>query len=622
MCGIAGIVGENCRDEKISYAVSRLKHRGPDEQAIITGSWYALGATRLAITDPIKGKQPHLNESLDIAVVFNGQIYNFRELWKKFASEVSGPISQRSDTHLIPYLYREYGPDFLKHIDGMFAMCILDLSTHEVLLARDRFGQKPLFYDFNQAKVALRFASEIDALVALEETRYQRDIHCIPGFLALKHLSHKNSGRHHIAEIPPASSLSFQLGSTNLRLNTYWKSGSKDTQCQCRQKEKVTEVVERLLVESIEERIPRDVPPAFALSGGIDSSLVVGLAHKHGLVKNAPTYTLTYPDGVGGRGKSDDQFAARSVAELFKTDHREVRLDPEQFCEEFSNIVRAVGQPFIGTMSMWFLAKEVSRDFKVLISGDGADEQLGSYLTHRLAAKIEQMGASGSGHPDVNAELRIPIESDISSGAQEKQSWIRASTLFSKDEVLRLLESNSKTSEEDYESAAVQVEARYRNHRENNTIMKALLLSELETIFPDQVLKYIDRLSMAHGLEVRTPFLDHQISDLFLSLELKFRVRNGEFKWILKEVAGRILPAQLIDRPKEGFVSPFFLWRSQVLRPLAEKYLTQRMVEDFGVFKWAAVKPLVARLQEPNSLTHSEANKVLALVSAHIWISE
>jgi len=459
-------------------------------------------------------------------------------------------------------------------------------------------------------------------LAAREAIRYKPDLNCIPEFLAQKHLSHERPGRFHISELTPASYLSFRLGTSQVRLDSYWKSSSHRPQLIGRNEKESQLAIESLLVKAIEERIPRDTPQAFALSGGIDSSLIVGLAHKYGLVRNAATYTLTYPNGLGGSGKTRDQIVARDVATLFETDHREVCVYPEQVLEQFPNIIRAIGQPFIGTMSMWFLARAVVQDFKVLISGDGADEHLGSYLTHRLAADVEQKWSLKSRLPDVDEELQIPVLASESNVAGENRPWIWASALFTADEAVNLLNADPKTVRDSYELAAMQVVTRYRHYRSSNPVMKSLLLSELDTKFPDQVLKYIDRLSMAHGLEVRCPFLDHQLSDLLLSFELNLRVRNGEFKWILKEVARTLLPAQVIDRPKEGFVSPFFLWRNEVLVPLARKFLSRRLVESVGVFKWSAVEPLVLRLIQTDTVTHFEANKVLALIATQIWTSE
>lgn len=600
MCGIAGSFRTpRLTLDPTSEMLSELIHRGPDTQSIYRASWFSLGAARLAITDPAAGHQPYINEDLGVAVVFNGEIYNYKELWKPFERQNSHSVSKQSDTHLIPFLFREHGIRFIEQLDGMFAIALIDLKVRQLYLIRDRFGEKPLYFRTDARTGLVLFASEISALLSASPESSERDLRCLAGFLAHKHVPRPMTGWQDVQELAPATFVSFSVESPKSLAKRYWRPTRTPSMSISESDGDTLDRFEELLVASIRERIPADLPCAFALSGGLDSGVLAVLAREYGLVENLHTYTLVYNELEGNSGKSDDKEFASSIASQISSEHHEVLLSPSSYVQNFQVIAKAFSQPFLGTSSLWFLAKEVAYRFKVMLSGDGADELLGSYLTHRLAAQNELSDK--------------PVN--------EVGSWIRETRLFSKKEVVDLLGRRLSDVESRYEEAIDEIENRFLRYRGGRGDLSAMLLAEMETVFPDQVLKYVDRLSMSHSLEIRAPYLDHQLADFMMSLPIKFRVRDGRYKWILRELALKYLPERMVERRKEGFVLPLFQWKEQVLVPLVNEYVTEERVQQDEVLNWSAVKTILEPLKERDKLSHREANKILAVATVQAWVS-
>lgn len=597
MCGIAGYFGSSGKPNEVDLMLKQLNHRGPDDSHRTTGQNFCLGATRLSILDIANGQQPYTDSKVKVTAVLNGQIYNSLKIRDELADYGLAPASH-CDTHVIPAAFRLRGKKLANEFDGMFAISIWDEVSETGFLFRDPLGKKPLYYAIENG--TLYFASELGALLSSLPKKYAIDETCIYHYLSLRHVPRPYTGFQGVKELDPGSTLEFDCKSGKVTIDHYW--APKLSISSADQKEQIVDQLEELLVSAIEKRLRADVPIAFTLSGGLDSSLALALAVRHQLVTDPVAYTLGYKNLELTSGKSDDLVSARLIANLLDVEHREVIIDTSEIFQDFENVIRSIGQPFFGTMSLWFLAKEISKDFKVVIASDGADEIFGSYLTHRLAYEKEMANRSVGSH------------------TVSDWTWRQANFVFTDEDKSRLLtkkyleKCSIKTGEFLEQYAPI-------NYLDGE-LLNGLLIAELVSIFPDQVLKYADRLSMAHSLEIREPFLDKRFVEFVVGISGATKMKNGQTKWPLKKLAERYLPHEIVHRPKEGFVMPFHAWVPQLLIPMCDKYLVKEEIEHGGIFCWSEVETLVNGLTGKETVGYREANKVIAIISAQIWLDD
>jgi asparagine synthase (glutamine-hydrolysing) len=595
MCGIAGYFGSNGNPNKVDLMLKHLNHRGPDDSQRTTGQNFCLGATRLSILDISNGYQPYTDAKVQVTAVLNGQIYNSLKIREELTDHGLAPASH-CDTHVIPAAFRLHGKQLANELDGMFAISLWDEVSETGVLIRDPLGKKPLYYVIEDG--TLYFASEIAALLSSLPKKYSVDDTCIYHYLSLRHVPRPHTGFYGVKELDPGSTLEFNYKSGEVTIDRFWvpKIGASRSH----QDEQIVDQLEELLVDAVEKRLRADVPIAFTLSGGLDSSLALALAVRHQLVADPVAYTLSYEQSELTEGKSEDSQSARVIAEMLDVEHREVVIGTSDIFQNFENVIRSFCQPFVGTMSLWFLAKEISKDFKVVIASDGADEIFGSYLTHRLAYEKEVANKSAGSH----------LVSDL--------AWRQANFVFTDDEKLRLL--TKKYLEKCSVNTGDFLEEYAPINFMDGELLNGLLVAELVSIFPDQVLKYADRLSMAHSLEIREPYLDRRFIEFVLSISGQTKMKNGQTKWPLKKLAERYLPYEIVHRPKEGFVMPFHAWVPQLLIPMCEKYLVREEIEQSQIFCWSEVETLVNGLNGKETVDYREANKVLAIIAAQVWL--
>jgi asparagine synthase (glutamine-hydrolysing) len=366
------------------------------------------------------------------------------------------------------------------------------------------------------------------------------------------------------------------------------------------------------LREGVRRRLLSDVPIGFYLSGGLDSGLSTALAAtlSAGRIK---TFTLTYDRDSTTRGKDEDQRWARAVAEQYGTDHHEERLSARSLAEEFPKILRHFDQPFSGVVSPYFLSQLIGRHVRVALSGDGADELFGSYLSHRLAPVIADYVERGRTTLDRTwfRDSRALIEAIAD---RDPAVWRARLAVFSENEKRALYTP-------DFAAAVgpVSSDGHLAGYFVDGTAadpLNRILEAEFRGIFPDQVLTFVDRLSMAHSVETRTAYLDRDFVEVAASLPDRLKMRDGETKYILKRAAAPYLPAALINRPKEGFVMPVNQWLMGGLRSFTQRALHPERVRAAGIFKPEAVSSLVARFHGGDT---SLANRVLSLIALHVW---
>jgi len=557
MCGIAGILAPGRPAAVLATQVARMRmamqHRGPDGMGNFIADGIALGHARLAIIDLREtGQQPMANEDGSLHLVVNGEIYNYRQLRADLQAR-GHRFRSHSDSEVVLHLYEEYGDDCLHHLDGMFALALWDAPRHRLLLARDRFGIKPLY--LAQQGDAVYFASELTALIRSGEIQVELDRYALYSYMAFSYVPAPLSILKGIQKLLPAERVVWEDG--KLVREIYWTpqhTKVPDSRAEA------TEALAQRLDASVQAHLVSDVPVAAFLSGGVDSSTVVAMAKRHAKIQ---TFCVSFPDsGV------DEAPIARTVAAHLGTQHHEVtlHLDPMDL---LSKAVAYMDEPFadssaLPTFAVCQAARQVA---KVVLSGDGGDEVFGGYTGRYRVAALQavlpwpRLWARGlrclppwrSGRrSSLPAMLDLASQPDAERYVAERQITSAAdrASLFGHDSV-----AGYEVGLRDVPAAAI------RQAAEWHPVHRALWM-DLATSLSDDMLTKVDRMSMAHGLEVRVPFLDHHLVEFALSLPPSWLVSPWpvEGKRLLRDVVTPHLPTGILNRPKQGFVVPLNSW--------------------------------------------------------------
>lgn len=575
MCGIIGFTGAN-RPELLHRMADVIRHRGPDDEGFLELPGISLGMRRLSIVDLQTGKQPISNEMEDIWVVFNGEIYNHSTIRRELIAAGHGFRTNHADTEIIVHAYEEHGPVWPEKVqaNGMFALALWDDRQKRLLLYRDRMGKKPLYYALVNGDII--FASEIKALLLHPGVSKELDHQALARYFMLKHVSAPATAYAQIRQLPPGHFLVWEKN-RDLRIKPYW-SLSFEPCLPDMSEEEASRQLFALTEDAVALRMDCDVPYGAYLSGGVDSTAVTALMCRRQTTP-VKTFCLGYADEATGQfaGKAQDLHYARLMADRLGTDHHELIITAEQFAAAMPEVLGAFDEPFSGTVSTYFLSFLIKDYVKVALSGDGADELFGSYLAHRLAFPIEHwllLHKQGKrdwqdlGQDDLSGIGPFDNESAFSflrSVAHPDQArWRERLGVFSPVELHDLL-----TPEVMESSGSLGVETCWSAITKGLTATDALnrtLEVDQRDLLPNQILPFVDRLSMAYSIEVRCPYLDHRIVALANSLPGNMKIKNGITKYIHKKSLEGLLPDDLLHRPKEGFVQPIYSWMHGPLR--------------------------------------------------------
>jgi asparagine synthase (glutamine-hydrolysing) len=612
MCGICGFSGPPLRSVLFAM-MNAVVHRGPDEGGHLEAPGMSLGMRRLSIVDVESGSQPVYNEDRSVAVVFNGEIYNHRALRAELEAAGHRFQSHHSDTEVLVHLYEEFGDQFLDRLVGMFAIAVWDYKRRRLLLARDRVGIKPLYFAFLEGK--LIFASEIKSLLAHPMVQRRPNFRALYHYFSFKNIPAPWSAFAAIEQLRPGEKLILEDGA--LRREAWWKLRfDEDTAVG---EQDAAQAIRKLLEDSVRECMQADVPYGAYLSGGLDSSSVVALmSNLSG--RRIQTFSLVYADEI--QHKQADQDFARRVARQFDTDHHECVLTHRDVAECMDAVVAAFDEPFSGVTSTYFVTRLISQHAKVALSGDGADELFGSYLAHRLAQPLDNLHRLAKKPESLTAEELSTLEPysgqlnylvDMLARGDEVQR--RASLSLWNDAEKKRLLSDEMLSLCAGESSEQRIYAAYAAAETADPLNRALYC-DLQLLLPDQVLAFVDRLSMAHSVEVRPPFLDHRLVEFAARLPGSMKIHHGRSKHILKEAVRGLLPDDLINRPKEGFVLPLDLWLSKEMRPFVEDTLAPPRLKLHGLLREDSVLQL---LRDHFSRTANNGPRIWNLVMFQSW---
>lgn len=625
MCGIAGLVdfdGAHAPESLVDAMCAAMCHRGPDDQGVMAIPRNAaphepraiLGNRRLSIIDVAGGHQPIGNEDGSIWVVQNGEIYNFQELRARL--EAAGHILKtRSDTEILVHLYEELGDDFVRELDGMFALAIWDDRRKRLLLARDRFGKKPLLYAETGGRIL--FGSEFQAILADPSIGRDIDYAALDEYLSFMSVPAPLTIYQQIRKLPPAHLLVRDASGT--RISRYW-SLQYLPKITIDEEEAASEV-RRLLTEAVRKRLISEVPLGAFLSGGVDSSAVVAIMA--GLIgARAKTFAIGFDDP-----KFNELPYARRVAERYGCDHHEFEVRPRAI-EVVPTLVRHYGEPYADSSAIpsFYLAKLTRQHVTVALNGDGGDESFGGYGWHlgsRIAERWQQVPAPlrrraeqlASGLAPLSNNRRSPIArlSRFMSAASRPRAaryrqWLSVFTPELKAELYASPRPPHADPIEAIFAAAPGLDP-----------VDAMLHADIEWYLPTDLLPKVDIATMANSLEARSPFLDWHLTEFAARLPSHFKVKGNTSKYILKKAVADLVPHENMHRPKQGFAVPVGPWfRGELKEYLADHVLGSRF-QSRGLFKPAAVRRLFDDHQRGAG---DHAHHLWTLLMLELWFEE
>lgn len=591
MCGIVGFVGKGNR-ETLERMSSRLVHRGPDDAGIWMGPDVGLGFRRLSVIDIADGRQPMANSEGTIKIVFNGEIYNFKELRTEL--EAKYRFMTLSDTEVVLHLYEELGEKAFERLWGMFAIAVWDSRSGRLILARDRLGKKPLY--FSRHPDGLVFASEMKAIVAHPSIGRRLDLGALSSYFANDWLPAPRTAFEGIELLMPAHFGIWRGG--HWSSTRYWdiESASKRSfpQASVMNETEALDVFDGLLKDSVSRRLVADVPVGIFLSGGVDSSLVAAYASEAS-GKKITTF------GIGFNEASFDETKyAVEVADILGTRHFQRRFDASESLASFEAATDFLDEPFADPSFLpTHMLSKVAREYAtVALSGDGGDELFwgyGSFKAHRLAEMLEYLPrpilsfarAIAKRLPSSDGYMSLPFVADrffrgIGFPPLERDRTWRSTVSFSSQEHLFLPEVWNAI-----RANQIQTPSWERAYVEDS--WKLLSASYLFDYLPNDILYKADRASMAASLEVRSPLLDHRIAEFAWCLPQSLKLRGFTTKYLMKRLLERRLPKRLVYRRKQGFAIPTASWLRGPLRERCEVYFSKAFQERVGVFQQATI---------------------------------
>ena len=624
MCGIAGFVGFSENARLAAEANKIQKHRGPDSQAVWKNEFLALAHQRLSIIDlSSRSDQPFIKG--EYVMIYNGEIYNYQELKETYLQEVE--FKTGSDTEVVLEMYHKFGAKALDYFIGMFAFAIYDQSNNKIFAARDHFGIKP-FYFYNKEK-EFAFASELKTLSALIPTKKEINKKALVASLNYLWIPGNETIFKEFSKLPPAHYLSYDITSATLTINKYW------TLATLVKKDSEKQTIENLSQEfdqSIKRHMVADVPVSTFLSGGLDSSMISVAASK--INTNISTYTIgTSKEDKKVENMPEDEKYAKKLADIHNFDHHEIIVSSD-ITKMLPQMVRTLDEPIGDPAALnTFLICKAARDkgVKVLLSGMGADEIFCGYRRQKalLIAKrykkipkifrsiikfiVDILPVKIGGY---GLRLARWSKKFISFAEMpDEQAYRMSYSYYEKRELQSLLK----------DDVSNEIKAIYDDHEQlfnihyQDDVVNQMCFTDIHMFMNGLNLTYTDRSSMAASVEVRVPFIDKKLISLAMSIPGKFKYRDKQSKYILKKVAEKLLPNDIIYRPKASFGAPIRSWISGDLKWMIDEHLSETQVEKRGVFNYDYVKRII---DEDRKGLVDNAYRIYQLLTIELWFKE
>ena len=616
MSGICGITGFEDRN-LIKRMCEVMSHRGPDDSGIFSDKNVVLGHRRLSITEPMIGKQPIPNEDGSIWIVLDGEIYNRLELQEQLERK-GHRFATASDAEVIIHSYEESGGWCAQKLKGDFSFAVWDSIKRKLILARDRVGVKPLFY--TQIEGDLVFASEIKAILQYEKIVPRVNRQSLHYFLSLRFIPGEYTMFEGIKKLLPGHILTYQKG--KIEIHKYWDLTVNTTP------EKTEEYyiknIQSLFKQAVERRLIRNIPVGVSLSGGIDSSSIVAVMSE---LVDEPIKTFS----MGFGEPTDELDYAQLVADRFETEHHTMLIDLTEVGKLLPGIIWHTDDPFIDPQR-YVLYRLATRNVKVMNNGGGGDELFGGYDIYKYLNKIVEPNkihlrvlrtkmVSNLLSQLINAQLKIGalkgyeyrrrLQFLCSLNDRKKLYLLTRNALNVEDEKEKIY--SREILSNDLKSVNEYFEPFFRA---NNNFLDQVLMAELKTKLPDKELLSEDRMSMAHSLETRAPFLDADFVDFAFTIPAHLKVKEGSRKYILKKAMTNILPDEILNRPKDGFAfEPTSLFES--LKEYAEVFLSEENIRRRGYFNYEYIRRILKHKITPKLRWHYYF--IIGLLGVELW---
>ena len=587
LCGIAGFTHQSYLPDPlvIERAAASIRHRGPDQQGTFTSATVSMAAVRLKILDLQGGDQPIRSDDGSTIICFNGEVYNFRELRQEL--EGRGHVfHSHGDTEVVLHAWMEWGRDCFARLHGMFAVALWEENSGRLILARDRLGIKPLYW--YRRGDDIHFGSELKSLLVHEHVGRDVNPRALACYLSLNYIPQPFTMVDGIDKLPPGSWLEWRRG--RVETGRYWQVEFRPRK---RPLAEAKEELDFLLDRTVKEHLVSDVPLGVWLSGGLDSSTITHYATRHfpGKLK---TFSVSF------RGRSFDEAPYfQAVAQAYNTEHHELDLSPSlDLTAAIEQIAYYSDEPSAdaGALPVYFLSRMTREHVTVALSGEGADELFGGYTTYladryagyarRVPAPLRRLALA--------AARILPVSDDKISFEYKAKRFLEGSLL---GPVAAHLFWNGACSAEQVRELlgteqALSPASLFEHLPEISGINRYLYLDQ-HLYLPEDILYKCDRMSMAHSLEVRPPFLDHRIAEFAAGLPEDFKIRGSELKYVLRELMRDKLPGAVLSRSKQGFDIPAHHWFRTSLKAMLLDTITERAVKDTGLLRWEAVRRLI-----------------------------
>lgn len=621
MCGVAGVVeiDVDTAGAAVVDQLGLLRHRGPDSRGTFDRTNASIGQSRLAVIDLATGDPPILDETGTVGVAFNGEIYNYRQLRDELV-RAGHTMKTEGDTEVIAHLAEDVDPvELCRRLDGMFAFAVWDERKGMLVLGRDRFGKKPLYYWTSGTRLV--FGSEIKAVLADPHVPRSLDAGALPAYLAFGYVPTPRTFFAGVRSVPPGSVLTFTPRTGAVRVERYWRApvvGVDGVTASDLTFDEAARETRRLLCDAVDRRLVADVPLGAFLSGGIDSSSVVAFMAR---LRTAPvrTFTIGFEDSEG----FDERPYARQVAKAFSTDHTEFVVNPDK-AEIVERLVWHHDQPFGDSSALptYLLSELTKRHVTVALCGDGGDELFGGY--ERFAAAIalaEFQRLPAAARTAVEAGVarlghRLPRGRSAQRLLAHATEQLPLSFLGWINYVPPVWRARLLHGADARAGVATSYESCW-SESEGAPLLDRLQHLNLSTYLLDDLLPKVDRMSMAHGLEVRSPFLDTELAEFALRLPAAYKVRGLSLKRVLKAAVRDVLPADILRRRKRGFGVPLDRWFRTDLRPFADAMLRSPSARLARHVRHDAV---VSLLDEHQSGIADHGHAVWALLTLEVFL--
>lgn len=591
MCGISGFINLNgyTVDKRILKTINdTLVHRGPDDEGYFIHNNVGLAARRLSIIDLTSGHQPISNENGSIWITFNGEIYNYPDLRLRLIDK-GHRLRSKSDTEVIVHLYEEYGMDFIQHLNGMFAFVIYDIKKQKIIAARDRLGEKPLYYAvFDNTFI---FGSELKAILKHPKTKRKIDLDSLNRYLSLEYIPSPYSIINGVKKLSPAAILELDLVTKKINTFKYWQvTFTNKPICSL---EEYSYDLDRRIYDAVKTRMISDVPIGVFLSGGIDSSTI-----SYYMTKISPGKVKSFSIGFSDSSFDESKYA-RKVAKFLGTEHREKILEPKRTLELIDKLPLILDEPMADSsiLPTYLLSDFTSKYVKVALGGDGGDELFMGYPTfiaHKLFLAYQKTPEQirdilsyvvnilpvSFNNFSIDFMLKKFVSSKSLNPIVRNNEWLGA---FFGERLNMLLQKDVKIELSDRKELN-----KFRDY------FRKIQFSYLTGYLPNDILVKTDRASMFASLETRAPFLDYNLVEFINNIPSKYKLNRFTSKYILKKTMEKRLPKDIVYRKKKGFGIPLSKWLIKDLKPLTDEYFSYKSLSKEGLFNPSFVSKLLS----------------------------